>query len=149
MAGGLAQAQQRLERGEHAAAGAEARHDVLARRGAHRVVERALFVRELDVQHDLGARRQLGRDLALEAAQHERPDALAQPRGGLARRPSAIGRAVALGEVLARAEQARVREVELAPELVEAVLDRRAGERHAERRRRAGTRRARPGCPGS
>ena len=53
VAGGLAQAQQRLERGDHAAAAAEARHDVLAGRGAHGVVERALFVREHGVEHDL------------------------------------------------------------------------------------------------
>ncbi len=67
----------------------------------------------------------------LEAPEDERPDARAQAFGrrGVAGRD---GPSAALVEVPAPAEQPAVREVELAPQLVEPVLDRGAGQRHAE-----------------
>ena len=95
VAGGLAQAQQRLERLRSrrlpSPSSAEQRDDVLARRRADGVVDGALAVVELDAQDRVGARRQLGRDLVLEAAQHERADALAQRRGGARRAPRRSG----------------------------------------------------------
>ncbi len=140
MTAGLAQAQQRLERRDHAAAAREALEHLGRGRCAHGVVDGALGLREHAVQHDVGARRQLGRHLRLAAAQHERAQALAQPlrRFGLAARDRARD---AFVEVATPAEQAGVQEVHLAPQLLEAVLDRRAGERDAalrvQRERRA------------
>jgi len=66
--------------------------------------------------------------LGLHPAQHERPDPLAEARR---RRPIALRDrlAPALLKVGAAAEQAGVGEVELAPQLVEPVLDRRARQR--------------------
>ena len=61
----------------------EQRHHLLARRRAHGVVDGALASSSSTYSTRLGARRQLGRDLALEAAQHEGPDAscaAARPR---------------------------------------------------------------------
>ena len=77
---------------------AEQREDVFARRRAHGVVDGALAVAQLDAQDRVGARRQLGGDVLLEAAQHERADALAQRRGG-ARAPLGDRARVAIVEV--------------------------------------------------
>ena len=106
--------------------------DVLLRRDADGVVDAALGLVELDVKHRVGARRQLGQHLALRAAQDERADLGAEPRRRTRGCPFAMGVAVALLEVARAAEQAGVREVHRAPELFEAVLDRRAAERDAE-----------------
>ena len=91
MARRLAQPQQRLERGEHAAALGEAGHHLLAGGGAHGVVDVALLLLELAVEHGLDARGQLGRDLLLHAAQDEGADLVAQPLGGARASPSAMG----------------------------------------------------------
>src|SRR5262249_59864577 len=77
----LPKSKQRLERGEHARSARELCHDLLLRSGAHCVVDRALAFVELTVKDGLGARRQLGSDFALEAAQDEGPHFGAQPRG--------------------------------------------------------------------
>ena len=63
--------------------------------------------------------------------------------------PLGDGPGVALLEVAAAAEQAAVGEVQQAPQLLEPVLDRRAGERDAEAPRERDRRRAPPGCRGS
>src|SRR5579883_1225154 len=129
VAGGLAQAQQRLERGEHASAARlrEFFGHALAGRDAHGVVDAALRLVELDVKHGVRAGRQLAQDLALGAAQHERTDLRAQTRGrfGVTARD---GVRVTLLEVADAPEQARVREVHRAPELLEPVLHGRAAQ---------------------
>src|SRR6185436_20024336 len=99
--------------------------------GAHHVVERALLVGEVHLDDRLGARRQLRGDLLLEAAQQERADLLAQEGGGVGA-PGGDRRGEAALEVGARAEQPRVGEVADAPQLLEAILDRRARQRDAE-----------------
>ena len=134
----------------HAAAGLRAaRRSSLLRRGAHRVVDAALALAR--------ARRAARRRCAAAARARPRASGGAARTAGCARAaaprrrasPSAIGLGVALLEVAAAAEQAAVGEVELAPQLVEPVLDRRAGQGDAEARRAARRRRARPGCRGS
>ncbi len=122
VARGLAQPQQDLQRAEHVPRLDRFHVRVLAAR-AHRVVHRALGRSERAAKHHLRARRQLWCDVRLAPAQHERPDPRAQPLDGAAL-PARDGQGRALLEVAAPAEEPRVREVELAPELVEAVLDR-------------------------
>ena len=141
MAGGLAQAKQRLQRRDHAASlvlalavvAAEQREDVFARRRAHGVVDGALAVAELHAQDRVRARRQLGRDVLFEPAEQERAHALAQRRGGPG---AALGdRArVAVREIRSPAQQAPVGEVHQAPQLLQPVLDGRAGQRQPEGR---------------
>src|SRR5690606_9979046 len=65
MTGRLAEAEERLERREDAAAFGELLDDLLARRRAHRVVRSALGVVELAVRGHVGARWQLGEHLGL------------------------------------------------------------------------------------
>src|SRR5690606_16835558 len=73
----------------------------------------------------------LGRDLTLEAAEHERTNTLAQShcRLGIAcgDRPH-----VAVSKIGATPEQSPIEEVKLTPEIVEAILDGRAREGQAE-----------------
>ena len=102
----LAQAQQRLERGQHAAARLQLRDDLLLGGGADRVVELALRVARAMQRSTTSVRGGSSvRDLALQPAQHERPDA-ARAAARRAGSPSAIGSPVALLEVGAAAEQA-------------------------------------------
>ena len=127
----LAQAQERLERREDASPVGESVGDVLLGRDAHGVVDVALDLVELDVEHDVGPRRKLRDDLALRAPEDERPDLRAQARRG-ARVPGLDRSGVALLKVAGAAEQPRVREVHHAPQLLESVLDRRAAQRDAK-----------------
>jgi hypothetical protein len=85
------------------------------------------------VQHHLRAWGQLTRDLALAPAQNEGPDPLAQALGN-ALVPIGDRPRVACVEVPAASQQAWVGELELAPELVQAVLHRSSGEDKAELR---------------
>src|SRR5262249_12469977 len=123
----LAQAQERLERGEHVSSSLQLRDHLVLGGGADRIVELALFVAQDAAQHDLGTRRQITCDLAFDSAHQERPQPAAQALDGtrvaLCDRPR-----IALLEVAATAEQPGVQEVELAPQLVEAVLDRGTGQ---------------------
>src|SRR5262249_23003377 len=132
VASGLAQAEERLERREHARPFGELGDDLLLRRGAHRVVDGALALIELAIENGIGARRKLGNDVAFHAAKHEGPNLRPKLRRGtgIAR---GDGPLVTRLERAAPTEQAGVREVELAPELVEAVLDGRAAEGDAVR----------------
>jgi hypothetical protein len=77
MAGGLAHAEEHFEHLQGAAAGEELRH-LLLPEGAHALVQRALPLRERAPAHEVGARREVLGDLALQAAQDERPDATAE-----------------------------------------------------------------------
>ena len=144
VAGGLPQAQQRLEDLHLRPVDAVARHareQRLAVVRAQLVVVPALRPFELALQRLLGAARQLRRDLLLGAAQDERPQRARQPRevlvGARPRRAGALER-------LGGSEQARVQELEQAPQLAEVVLDRRAAQREpvprAQQPRRLGRR---------
>ena len=72
VAGGLAQAQQGLQRLHDPAARVEPLDDGRQRGGAHGVVDVALLLRQLRVEHGVGAGRQLGCDVPLQPSQYER-----------------------------------------------------------------------------
>ncbi len=131
VAGGLAEAEEGFEGGEDVAALGEAGDDLLAGGGADGLVDVALLVLELAVEDGLDAGGQLGGDVLLEAAEDEGADLVAQALGG-AGVAVGDGAGEALVEGGAAAEEAAVGEVELAPQLVEAVLDGGAGEGDAE-----------------
>ena len=92
------------------------------------VVEGALFAVEIDEDDVFGARRQLGGDLGLGAAQHEVADAAAETSSG----GRVFGRILA-AETGLGAEEAGLRKGEEAPEIKETIFDGRAGERDAVR----------------
>ena len=94
VAGGLAQAQQELERLEHAPARLELGDDLLLRRGAHRVVHRALLgstARSASTTSVRGG--SSARDLALQPPQHERARCARAGAPAAPGSPAAIGRA--------------------------------------------------------
>jgi hypothetical protein len=127
VAGGLAQAQQQLEGLEGVGAAGEQGDQVGVGGQAQAVVDAALLRVEDDAQDQLGARRELGGDLGLAAAQHERAQLGLQLGGGA--HVAGLERAGVAGqELLAPAEQAGVEEVREGPQLEQAVLDRGAGE---------------------
>ncbi len=78
-------------------------------------IHRALVIIEVDVQDDIGARRQLGSHLTFETAQHEWTNALAQACGG-AGLAAGDRFPIAIGEVAAATEQPAVDEVHQAPQ---------------------------------
>ena len=121
----------------------------LVQRAADGLVEFALVRRQGDAAQDGVLRRQFGRHLGLGAAQDEGLDALHQLRAADRVVVLLDRRAEALGEAAPVAEQARHQEGELRPQLVEIVLDRRAGQAEPVRACRAGTPRASPAHPGS
>ena len=92
------------------------------------VVKGALFAVQVDEDDVLGARRELGGDLGLGAAQHEVTDAAAQAGG----RGGVFDRILAPEAGLA-AEETGLREGEQAPKIEEPVFNRRAGEGDAVR----------------
>ncbi len=124
----LAQPQQAFE-DEHARAAEafaiDAVHDRFAERHAQLIVVVALRPFELTVDGLLDLRRQVGRHLRLGAAQQERTERLRQDAPAL----RIAVRLVQLVERLRRSEQARIEEVEQAPQLAEMVLHGRAGQR--------------------
>jgi len=98
------------------------------------VVKGALFAVEIDEDDVFGARRELGGDLCLRAAQHEVADAAAEAGGG-----GGILDGILAAEAGLAAEETGLGEGEEAPEIEQAVLDGRAGEGDAvERGNRAG-----------
>ena len=109
-------------------------------------VECGLRTRELAERLDLGLVRQVGDDalVGLQASENVGPHQLTQRRIGIAclvHRGSRAGvcllRGQPLGELaelLGRAEQPRIEEVEDRPQIAEPVLDRRAGQRDARLR---------------
>src|SRR5262245_35626796 len=122
MTGRLPQTQERLERGEDplAAFGVEQPRELLSRRRADGVVDDALRVLELDLEDGFGARRELGEDVALHPAKHDRPDLRAETLRGAGIPCRDRGR-VPIAEARQAAEEARVREAHDAPELFQAV----------------------------
>ena len=109
-------------------------------------IERRLPAAELAIRRDLGLVGQVGDDRAvgLHPPQDVGPHQLAQRAVGIV---LPLGEALGVaGELPRRAEQARVDEVEDRPEIAEAVLDRRAGQRDARLRLQ---RLGRPGLPGA
>jgi hypothetical protein len=131
--GRLPQSEERLQGRENAPAFLELRDDVLKRRGTHGVVDLALRFAELAVEDRIRARRKLGGHVLLEAAEHERPDALAKAcRDAVDAFRHRLR--VAILEIAAPAEQASIQEVHLAPQLVEAVFNRRPRKRQAPSR---------------
>ena len=126
------------QRAQHQAAAADALGlvDALEHVVDHLLVERRLLGRQRDLLARLDQRRQVADDVrvGLQSPQDERPHQLAQA----VRLPPV---AVALDrqrepppEVVLRAEVARAAELHDRPQLAQAVLDRRAGERDAELR---------------
>ena len=105
-------------------------HDLRAHFLEDRRVERRLLAGELAELIGLDLLGEILRDLGLRAAEDERVDRGAEALGGLliAR---VDGTRVTLLELVERAEQAGADEVEDRPDLGEAILDRRAGEREA------------------
>ena len=90
------------------------------------IVERALLALELDDKIVLGARRQLGCGLGLGATEEEVAHAAVQARVGLG-----IDVGVVPAKCRLRPEQTGLRKREEAPQIREAILDRRAGEDEA------------------
>src|SRR5690606_34442119 len=102
-----------------------------ARGGMHGRVELALLGLELDVEHHVAARGQLGRDDALEPSQHEGPSFFAQ-NSELRAIALFDGKREALPKVAAPAEQTAIGKMHQAPELLEPVFEGRARERQPE-----------------
>ena len=132
MARGLAQAQERLEGREDAPAVGHPIGDVLLRRDADRVVDVALDLVELDVEHDVGARRKLGQRPRASSAGGR--TAGSSRAGAPRRRRRRLDRArrSAPGSRSRPPRRPGVREMHHAPELFEPVLDRRAAQRDAK-----------------
>ena len=133
VAGRLPQSKERFESGHDVAPRAEALDHVAHGRRPHRVVDRALLVAQVAVEDDLRKRRQLRSHVRLETTQQKGADALSQPLGdvlvAVCDRPG-----IAIPKIRPSPEQSRIQEVELTPELVEPVLDRRTREREARLR---------------
>ena len=87
-----------------------------------------MFAVEIDEDDVFGARRQLGGDLGLGAAQHEVADAAAETSSG-----GRVFGGILAAETGLGAEEAGLRKGEEAPEIKETIFDRRAGERDAVR----------------
>ena len=100
-----------------------------------RLVDPLVLRVELDLEHLLLLGRQLRRDAFLGAAQHQRPDPPTQLAQPIASLPRSIGPAVVLGEPVRDREKPRRRDREQRPQVHQAVLQRRAGDRQLERRR--------------
>jgi len=92
----------------------------------------------LDAVDDLGARRQIGQHLGLGSAQQEgrHQTSQAAARGLVAL--AFDGGGIALAELPAAAQQARVEQVHDRPQVGEPVFHRGAGERQLEARRQRG-----------
>ena len=101
---------------------------------AHGLVEGHLAVAQLQAQGDLGARRQLAQDLALEPAQDEGAQQLPQALAGALVPMLFDGGGEAPVEALQGAEQAGIDEAEQVPQLAQVVLDGGAGGDHAKSR---------------
>src|SRR6478736_1675095 len=127
----LTQTQERLERLQHIAALLQLLEQIALRRRAHGVVQITLARLELDLEHHVRARRQLGRHFTLEATQDERLGLLAQLSELLL--ISLLDRqAVAIAKLRASGEQPAVREVEHAPQLFQAIFQQSTAERDGE-----------------
>ena len=130
VAGGLAEAEQRLEHLHLRAVQApriDAVEQGLAVVIAQLVVALALLGGQVAVEGLLQLLRQLAGDLLLRAAEDEGAEGAAEETAG-----GLVGVGVAAGlEGPARAEHPGVEELEQAPQLAEVVLDRRAGEGEA------------------
>src|SRR5262245_9144905 len=115
----LAQPEERLESGEHAAGTARCERlgDLLLRRYADGVVDASLGLVELDVEHGLAPWRKLGEYLALHAAKDERTYFCAKPLRSLGL-SVADGTGVAFLKVAPSSEKTRIREVHDAPQLL-------------------------------
>src|SRR5262249_5170284 len=131
MAAGLAQAQQGFEGCQHAATGSKERNHIGQRGGTYGVIDDAFAVAKQAAQNHVGTWWQLGGHLSLPAPQHKWFQTFAQAFGS-ARSAVSDGTRVASLEILAAAEQPTVEEVQLTPELIEAVLHRCASEGQTE-----------------
>ena len=100
----------------------------------HRVVQAPVLRRELDGEHLLLLRRQLGRHELLRAAQDQGADASPQALASLGVAVLLDRPPVPLVERPPRREQPRRHELQDRPQLAQVVLDRRARDREAERR---------------
>src|SRR5262249_12220910 len=114
-----------------AAPGSKERYHIGQRGGAYGVIDDAFAVAEQAAQDHVCTRWQLGGHLSLPAPQHKGFQAFAQAFGS-ARSAVSDGTRVARLEILAAAEQPTVEEVQLTPELIEAVLHRCASEGQTE-----------------
>ena len=112
------------------------RGELLERLAPQRLVQRRLFLRQFDRQHDLGARWQFGQYLGLGAAQDEGLDKAPQPGARTDLRALVLGPFDRPGkaqvELVAGAQQAGIDEAEQVPQLAQVVFQRRAGGHHAE-----------------
>ena len=106
--------------------------DILHRLKPHRLVKGAFLLRQLNRDGKLGARRQFAQHSVLGAAQNERPDHGSQSVAGGGLPVALDGTGEAALEALGCAEQARVDDVEQAPQLVEIILDGRAAQGDAK-----------------
>ncbi len=99
--------------------------------GDDRLVQGRLLARERAVDGHLELLGQVGDDcsVGLEAAQDERRRRSAEPPGSIVVAVAFDGNGEALPERVGRSEEARVQDLHDRPELREAVLDRRPGER--------------------
>ena len=144
----LTKAQERFESRENAAARGELLRDVPLGRHTDGVVDTSFGLVELDVEHRIGARRQLRQNLFLRAAQHERANLGAQARRriGVA---ADDGSRVSRLKVACAAQQAGIREMHRAPKLLQSILHRRSAEEGLETCPVARTPPAPSGCPDS
>ena len=147
IAADLTQLQQRVDHrdgvlAQPLAAGGQRRAHRLVHRQADGLVQVALVAVEVDSHHHLGLGRQLLRHRLLGAAEQEGADAAHQQVGAGVVAALLDGHAVTLAEILAVAQQPRHQEGELAPQLAQIVLHRRAGQAEPvprrQRRHRAG-----------
>ena len=108
-------------------------HDLLAAAAQFGQVELALLVAQLAVAALLDAVGQILRDVLLQPAQQQRAQLGREPAPGdaLGRFGILAARLVGLGEMLLVAEVAGLDEIHDAPQIEQAVLQRRAGERQA------------------
>ena len=123
MACRLAQSEKGFQ-GRHDVASATQTFDDLSHfRGPNGIVHVSLVFRELAVQDDLTARRELGRYIDLEAAKDEGAKAFSQGFGTV-RIALRDGIGVSGLEAFSTSEEAAIEEVKLAPQLVETIFNR-------------------------